>query len=467
MHVRRPPLSICFTLAFPMVFGCQADPPRSPGQSQVTTATSAHKPVKRNQSPEGIVVRVCGVPQVTQDGINKTWNTALMLAMKLMMLTYSDLPKTSLQFEETCSRKDANSCSGFRGEVECGEDTLSRVVHASALSAAQYWIGLGIESLAGGKAKAEALPFGANVAVVDSLHKGNGRPNWLDAPPRTWNTASVEVYRQSIAAAEAIRTAMLHENVIGATDNPLGNLTILATHSFTVAMTETLGFILGHEFGHANGRCALPSPSVLEQDGTFGRAIAASIALGDSTLDASELAADRCAFRALEEMDNFVAGTTKRVVGPAVGDENALWTLAIGRRIAIEAIGWVVGAGLADRTSYVTQERDRLALGTPFASHRGYLNQSLRQFLAAALLHRREEFAPKQVRLCGREAIQFVLLVEHAAQVNWGSDDKMTASGYAMVSELVGEVLPRGAHERLRSNEHVYTPELPRTSCGD
>jgi hypothetical protein len=444
---------------------CHSELPAETAEAAEPAAEAVPQPTPRADE-KSVHIKVCEVGKVDMVSFNASWNAALAKIMLLNWYTYPDVAPIKMTFGR-CEGQEERSCRARRDEVVCGGHTLSRLLQASALFSAQYWTMQGEGGTAAGR-KYPALPFNANVALADALSEGSDAPTWVTdiGTKYHWVPALVG---QSGRVAEAMRLRLINPED-QSNEIPLKwPAPALAMHTFVVAASEVIGFVLGHELAHAYGRCAFSQPSILETDGSFDRVVALQLsgALGGKGLDASELAADRCALRALEALDFAHTTTSMKLFPDSNGKDQAMWMQGVGRKIAIEGFSWLFNVGLGDRSSPKALKNGELLTEFVTIEHEGYLHQALRSLLFTMLLNKKEQAVPKQIRVCGEEALPFVLALEDSIQKATLANPAAAARAYQEISKIGGDVLPPGVHNRLLGKNHTFTRKLPNSTCAD
>jgi hypothetical protein len=254
----------------------------------------------------------------------------------------------------------------------------------------------------------------------------------------------------------------------------------LANRLYRATIDHILAFVVGHELWHGLGECPFKDPSSVEADGTFdGIAKLQATALSEGPPASNELLADQCGLRAVEK--------TAALTDAAFWKEpvNQLWApdggaarygpalfAALGRRIAVDMLGWLLSVGLrakgddvaqvAGEAAYfdggyhaledagLPQETDcgaAPAKGVPDAlsvkiiRSKGYLNAALRVGLFATALRTAEREYLPIVGICDDTA----QLLRGTLEASMGRDGGAPVTGPVgtELARLLGRVMPR------------------------
>jgi len=308
----------------------------------------------------------------------------------------------ALTEDRRCRTLAGSACYGEpSGGVYCSQETIARLFHAIALTAANYSMYFGQDD-----DPVAILDFSKALAVVDAKTGRRPLPHSLELELQQGSMKAR--LDHALAIAEGIRE--MEETGRSSDLEAVQD----AGWLYQKATFELLSFVLGHELFHAQSGCALEDTSWVESSGNLERVIRLQSEpplCADGHVTPQEVAADECGFRALARADAMVEADLRGRLGSGVGGLSSLYNGVIVRTLSIDAFSHITTFGLGGAA---TEKKETNALSpAEFPPQRGYLSQPLRLFLFAAELQNSEKYHRDEVALCSGSAERFASGIEH------------------------------------------------------
>jgi hypothetical protein len=451
-------------------------------QASWGAADAKTRVVPESRIPEAPVVFACFDP--TANDRDRVWANVALKSLILHQYAYNSRAQfrvETLPLSKCTALPSGAACYAHRRQVYCRIDMLGRALRAVAYLSVDSAMRLltHLSLVLDPKALSEKLAFDSSVndaflivtatspelrseAMIRSLRRNAGEEaddQTLLRMAALMLIASAQVAHLYISTPTTVEE-MKQEGISICTGpdgkrkfcDPSNEVAGLAFMLFDDASSYIVTFILGHELSHAYGRCFLKDPSLSERAGHVGRIVSVQVQPKSPwhyRLRLDELSADRCALRAVEQVDR-VMNTREGILEQTIRERLKLlrpWS----KRFAIDAVGWLLHFGL---TTSPTKGAQQDAENGAFYAAEGHLLPGLRLLLFSQLLYALTGWADNAlVNVCGVTARELILGFEQLALPGKGprsAQDRRRLQQYLVTA--VGDYLPDGLRRRLEVN---------------
>lgn len=405
---------------------------------------SSGAPAKTRNDKKRVTLALCAT---AHDVTSRDWSKNLQVTVRqvLGMGHYpANLEVLFSRTAEPCGEV-LFGCQAEPKSILCSEQSINRLLQAAAWLAAhdtQQMMRLNQAPLEQVLQEVGQMDFKAALELSDAYNSGDSRK--ILALVNHYNLSD-----ELIDIATAVQKA--------GTDPHFQHgppAVMIAGSIYSVAATELMGLILGHEFAHAIGKCHVDTLSVAERSGLLDRLVSMQ-ARGDGFIRAApmldEIMADACALRVLEQVDAGWVALDNSTPDPSTR-ALAKETTSVGRWIALDGLAALFSTSLSRRSTsgpadyhpglYVVGPEGTLVA----VESEGYLYPASRLALAATILHgcQARDDPQKEVVLCEFAARQFVTMLHVAGDMQKGSKSPEFA-------DLFGPIIAPGVVEGLRT----------------
>jgi hypothetical protein len=407
--------------------------------------------------PQRITLNLCAT-----DVTSHEWSENLFSNLQ-EMLEMGKYPKDfKVDFSSTGKpcRKMLIGCDAKpNGEILCGEQSINRLLQASAWLAAhdaQQVIrthrGMPLKEVL---EEVGQMDLFAALQIVDAIDKDDSDKA----------TRFIKAYglrgdlKDLVTEIQKVETDPNYKSTAGV-------VLWIAWRTHVIASSELIAVLLGHEFSHAMGGCHLNTRSSVERSG-WSEKLVSMQAQGTSFIrkvpSQDEMLADECALRVLEQVDaGFVARDS--TLNSSTSRDLAQETVHGGRWIALDAYAELLTNSLSGRTGWNPESQHtglyqivgpNLEVGAvDTEGYEDHLYPALRLALAAMTLHERQasDDPRRKIVLCEDTARQFVAMLNIAGDLQ--KDNKSPE-----FADLFRAIVPSGVVVGLKTG--VWREKYP------
>ncbi|WNG39525.1 hypothetical protein F0U61_42045 [Archangium violaceum] len=375
--------------------------------------------------PSQVVVQLC--ERADEPSVTFAWGKNIVAGLaRLQHAGYLQADKrlsVEISRDSACTKKAQGACYGEAGRVYCDKAALARLLHATGW-AAMSWahhILRTTEVSTDGRAVTRQMPGRTPFSFHDGLELA-------DLPPGSREQAEaalrvLEDLKWDIADFFVLGQSVLDLHHYDSTPDAPANLrkraVVLGYMVYEAAVNLLMAYVMGHELAHAFQACVITEPSWAERSGLLvdlARRQSEGKPLCPNPPYVDEVRADLCGLRVVERMDHEMVRSKLRAVPEDQGGKPLLAALSVSRRLAIDAITWLLATGLSSRKqdSWRVSELGSDGLRTlnlRVELQEGYLYSPIRTVAFSALLNHLEPYNKQSVRLCDVSARIFTLSV--------------------------------------------------------
>jgi len=340
-------------------------------------------------------------------------------------------------------------CQSDRNEILCSEQSVNRLLLASAWLAAHdaqqlVWLNRRTPS----KQIVEEvgiLDFYGALRIADALNNNDS----------SQFNSLLQFHRLSKDLPDLVTQVQR-----GETDpdfHPSDPAAWTAGPIYAVASSELVALILGHEFTHAMGVCHLDALSLVERSGKLKELQdmqAKGMGFVRNLLSQDEIIADQCALRVLEQVDAGWVELCNGINDPS-SRSAAKTKTSMGRWIALDAFAALLANSLSRRSNSGPEDAhpglyrigpERELMPVDSQASEGYLYSASRLALVALTLHERQASDDPRYKtvLCGAAGREFLAMLHIAANLRENNKSPVFAN-------LFGTIVAPGIAAGLRT----------------
>jgi hypothetical protein len=278
-----------------------------------------------------------------------------------------------------CQRVAADACYGERGSVYCNLTALARIAVTEALVIS---VGITTRDITPGAKEDFTLPINIFEArdLLEAMERHKPQANWDQIEKHIGLKINMGI--MAIVLPELITPP---KEAFSGEKSPTMFLAKLLEGR---ALMDVYGFVIGHELAHAWGFCPIVAPSAVETSGMLDALVGMQTngSLCPMRIEPSELAADRCALRAIAALEANLTKDDPPMKDPKNVRGNA-------RVLAAQAVQWITSVGLGGQSKQSVTVGTRGEATVTLKPRSGYMYTALRLALFATLLRDQEDIS--------------------------------------------------------------------------